>query len=126
MKSHFLKPKINFIDKRGYINDLLYKQTIHHITLISSKKNVVRGNHFHKKTIQYVYILNGELIYFWKNLKKNIIFKKKLKSGFLIKTPSHLVHAFKFLKSSKILVFSNGLRGGKDYIKDTYPMRIVY
>ena len=126
MKSHFFRPKINFTDNRGYIKDLLYNQSINHITLIGSKKNKIRGNHFHKKTIQYTFILKGELIYFWKHLKKNKIFRKRMKSGSLIKTSRNLVHAFKFLKSTEILIFISGLRGGKDYIKDTYPFKIVF
>lgn len=93
--------------------------------MIGSKKNTIRGNHYHKKTIQYAYILKGELIYFWKNLKRGKVSQKRLKFGSLIKTPRNLVHAFKFLKSTQILVFSSGLRGGRDYIKDTYSFKIV-
>jgi dTDP-4-dehydrorhamnose 3,5-epimerase-like enzyme len=125
MRSHFFRPKINFADERGYIKDLIYKNSINHITIIGSKKNTIRGNHFHKKTIQYTYILKGELIYFWKNLKRGEVSQKRLKFGSLIKTPRNLVHAFKFLKSTQILVFSSGLRGGRDYIKDTYSFKIV-
>ena len=126
MKSQFSRPKISFTDYRGYIKDLIYKNSINHITLINSKKNAIRGNHYHKKTIQYVFILRGELIYFWKNLNRDRIFKKRLSSGSLIKTPSNSVHAFKFLKTTQILVLSLGLRGGKDYIKDTYPLKIAF
>ena len=49
-----------------------------------------------------------------------------MKYGFLIKTPSNLVHAFKYLKTTQMLVFSSGLRGGKDYIKDTYYLPIAF
>ena len=47
-----IKIKVSHQDKRGLITDLLEKQNINAITLITQKKNTIRGNHFHKKTIQ--------------------------------------------------------------------------
>lgn len=61
--------KKNFVDSRGFIQDILYKKKINHITLIASKKNSVRGNHYHKKTIQYTYVIKGSVEYFFKSLK---------------------------------------------------------
>lgn len=113
-----------FIDKRGFIVDILYNTKINHVALIKSNKNSIRGNHFHKKTIQYTYVLNGKLYYFKKkgNNYKKIILKK----GDLIKTIPLEIHAFKFLaKKNTLLIFSSGLRGGKDYEKDTFRVESI-
>ena len=38
------------------------QKKINSITLISQKRGKIRGNHFHKKTIQWNYILSGKVI----------------------------------------------------------------
>jgi quercetin dioxygenase-like cupin family protein len=113
-----------FTDNRGFIVDILYNTKINHVALIKSKKKTIRGNHFHKKTIQYTYVFDGKLYYFKK--KGNNYKKKILKKGDLIKTKPLEIHAFKFLaKKNTILVFSSGLRGGKDYEKDTFRVESI-
>ena len=56
-----LKIKINFKDNRGIISDILENENINAITLITIKKGKVRGNHYHKKTYQWNYIINGKM-----------------------------------------------------------------
>ena len=50
-----------FTDNRGFIVDILYNTNINHVALIKSKKKSIRGNHYHKKTIQYTYVLDGKI-----------------------------------------------------------------
>ena len=61
--------KTSFKDKRGIIVDLLEKKSINAITYITQNKNTIRGNHFHKKTIQWNYILEGKIELFTKKKK---------------------------------------------------------
>ena len=56
-----IKIKVNHKDKRGIIIDLLEKKNINAITYITQKKGKIRGNHLHKKTIQWNYLLKGKL-----------------------------------------------------------------
>tara|TARA_B100001027_G_scaffold79655_1_gene54468 strand:+ start:224 stop:601 length:378 start_codon:yes stop_codon:yes gene_type:complete len=115
--------KINFKDKRGYILDISYKEDFNHSTLISSNKNSVRANHYHKKTTQISFILNGSCFYFSKKLNQNTTKKIKLKKfDYLITRPNE-IHAYKFLEKTEMIVFSKGLRGGKDYEKDTFRVQ---
>ena len=114
----------NFQDKRGYILDILYNETFNHATLIHSNKNSIRGNHFHKKATQLTFILSGKVDYYYK-IKKNKIKKFTLiKNSFLITKPLE-IHAYKFSKNTKMLILSKGLRGGKDYEKDTFRKKII-
>ena len=46
------KIKNDFEDNRGAIRDILVKEKIDFVTIIFNKKNSVRGNHYHKKTVQ--------------------------------------------------------------------------
>mgnify|MGYP001184374975 FL=1 len=116
-----IKKKINFKDKRGIIVDLIEKTQINAITYITQKKNTVRGNHFHKKTIQWNYILSGKVILVTKKGKGKKI-KKIMKKGDLILTEKNERHAIKALVNSEMLVFTKGPRGGKEYESDTYKL----
>ena len=116
-----IKKKINFKDKRGIIVDLIEKTQINAITYITQKKNTVRGNHFHKKTIQWNYILSGKVILVTKKGKGKKI-KKIMKKGDLILTEKNEKHAIKALVNSEMLVFTKGPRGGKEHESDTYKL----
>ena len=116
------KPLQSFKDKRGSIIDIFYKKKINHVAIIDSKPNTLRGNHYHKKTIQHMLITRGSLEYWYKPLKKQTKVKKKiLKAGDLVSTPPYEVHALKISKQgNQFIVFSEGIRGGKDYEVDTF------
>ena len=68
-----IKSKINFKDSRGFIIDLLEKKNINAITFITQKKGKIRGNHFHKNTIQWNYLIKGKLELFTRKNKQKII-----------------------------------------------------
>ena len=115
-----IKTKINHKDKRGLIIDLLDKKNINAITYITQKKGKVRGNHFHKKTIQWNYLIKGKIKLVTK--KNNIIKEKILSKGDLVETSSNESHAIKAIKDSEYLVFTQGPRGGKEYESDTFRL----
>ena len=52
---------VNFKDHRGEISDLIENEKINAVTLITLKKGAVRGNHLHKKTWQWNYIISGKM-----------------------------------------------------------------
>ena len=116
------KIKIAFEDQRGIIKDLFYKENINHVAhIITKKRGVVRGNHYHKKTTQFMYMISGSLIYWYKKVNS----KKKAKAlriikGEIVKTPPYEIHALTFDEKNEFIVLSKGLRGGKDYEKDTF------
>jgi|TARA_B110000027_G_C15940714_1_gene221129 quercetin dioxygenase-like cupin family protein len=116
-----IKLKVNHKDDRGSIIDLLEKKNINAITLITQKKGKVRGNHYHKKTIQWNYLLNGKIkIYAKKKNKKNSTIV--LKKGDLVVTDKNEAHAIEAIVNSQFLVFTQGPRGGKEYENDTFRL----
>jgi len=116
-----LKQKIMHRDNRGLIIDLLEKKKINSITFITQKKGKIRGNHYHKKTIQWNYLLKGKILLVAQ--KKNLPIKKIiLNVGDIVVTEKNEKHAIKALKNSEFLVFTQGPRSGKDYEKDTYRL----
>ena len=116
-----IKTKINHRDSRGVIINLLEKKKINAITYITQKKGKIRGNHFHKKTIQWNYLIKGRIKVVTK--KRNTSVKEMiLSSGDLVVTSSNESHAIKAIEYSEYLVFTQGPRGGKEYEKDTFRL----
>ena len=113
--------KKNFEDNRGIITDINVKERIDYVTIITNKKGAVRGNHYHKETIQYLYVLEGSILVASKFEGKNLE-KKILKVGSLLFNEANEWHAIKSLEDSKLLILTRGLRGGKDYESDTYKL----
>ena len=122
IKKFELEPILN--DERGLFFEVLNKTQITHIIVTTFTKNAVRGNHFHKKTTQITFIISGEVDYYFKLPISKIKVLSLIKNSFLITKP-YEIHAYKFKKNTKMLILSKGLRGGKDYEKDTYRKKII-
>ena len=121
------KKKLNFKEKRGSILDIFQDSPKEHCTIVTFNKNAVRGNHFHKKSTQYTYVISGQLTFAYVKInKKNEIsgqIKKKIVGpGTLISHQPFHAHAFKSKNKSVILAFADGVRGGKNYEKDTFRL----
>ena len=112
-------------DERGKIVDIFYKQNIEHVAVIISKKGVYRGDHYHKETVQHILITKGSMEYWYKPVDSDKPAKMViLKEGERVSTPVNEIHALYFLeKDNQFVVFSTGLRGGKDYEADTFRVK---
>jgi|TARA_R100000081_G_scaffold92120_1_gene72678 hypothetical protein len=109
-------------DDRGYIVDLFYNDNINHVAKIISVPNSIRGNHYHKETTQHMLITKGYLEYWYKPVDSNEPAKMVLaEEGDIISTGPYEIHALKIGPfGNEFIVFSQGLRGGKDYEQDTF------
>lgn len=117
--------KIATSDSRGDISDIFYKHPVDHVAIINSKKGVFRGDHYHRFTTQHMYMTKGSLRYYYRNVNEN---NDKVKSivareGEMVSTPPYEVHALEILEDNQFIVFSEGLRGGKDYESDTFRVK---
>ena len=119
----------NHKDERGLITDILVHEEIEHVTVITSLKGVERGNHFHKETVQWVYLYSGKLEALTQEGEGEVI-ATVLMPGDLIKTDKLEKHALYAIEDSVFFVFTRGPRGGKDYEEDTYrleqPLRNIF
>ncbi len=108
-------------DDRGEITDIMVKDNIDYVTLITSIKGSTRGNHYHKKTDQWVYILEGK-IKMLTQMPDSPVVVTILEKGDLAKTGFMEKHAMIALEDSAFMVFTRGPRGGEDYETDTYRL----
>lgn len=121
--------KTAFTDERGEIYDIFVHEPKDHGLLVTFKKGSVRGNHFHKKSVQCAFILDGEFEVCDTRVDENGEFDKKNVKTFKVKKncyithPTYEGHAYTCLSNSgSMVVFSTGVRGGKYYEDDTYRL----
>ena len=107
-----------FKDFRGWLKKILDGNFSSCIE-VYSKKGTTRANHYHKKDKHFIYLITGEILYFYKNRKKGSkVYIKKMKKGDLFFTPAMQEHMAYFLKSTHFLAFSTRKRTKFDYEKD--------
>lgn len=107
-----------FRDKRGYLLKILDKGFSSCIEIFS-KKGSIRANHYHKKDEHFCYVLRGEILFFYRNKKKDSKLNFKIvKKGDLFFTTYLQDHMAYFLKSTHFLSFSSRKRTQFDYEKD--------
>ena len=112
-----------FRDARGVITDILDGVRVDCVSLLSTKKGAVRGNHYHKKTTQYLYVLHGRFRAF-EQRRGRPVEQRVLKAGDLWITPPRARHAILALEEGTFVACARGPRAGKDYENDTYRLAV--
>ena len=114
-------------DDRGYIVDVFYNENINHVAKVVSKPNAIRGNHYHKETTQHMLMIKGSLEYWYKPINSKEPAKMVLAEvGDIISTGPYEIHALKIgPEGNEFIVFSEGLRGGKNYEEDTFRVNNI-
>lgn len=104
----------SFADHRGTIEDIL-EGPIDSVTRIFTKAGHVRGNHIHKETIQWTYVVSGELEVYSGHGTGFTVYGP----GSLVTEPPAVPHAWKATQDTVVLVFTRGPRSGENYEQDT-------
>lgn len=107
------------LDERGFIVDVVQDSEFQHATVISSIKGAVRGNHYHKETVQSVFVLLGKVMVSWR-VPGGGVEHRILAPGDLVTHPPLERHAVTALEDSSFLVLTRGPRGGDHYESDTF------
>lgn len=116
-----IKPLEMHEDNRGIIADIFLNEDIDAISIIKSKQGVRRGDHYHKQTTQHMLMTKGSLFYVYQPVdKKQPVKFYHAKEGDLVTTKPMEVHTLLFSEDNEFIVFSSGLRSGKNYEKDTF------
>jgi dTDP-4-dehydrorhamnose 3,5-epimerase-like enzyme len=117
------KLPIAFQDARGEIIDVLQKQPIEYATIIHSRKDAVRANHYHKETWQWLYVLSGKLRAVSQLPGEKPTEAILVPNDLILSVPNES-HAFEALEDTTFLVLTRGPRGGEDYEKDTFRLDV--
>ena len=111
----------SFKDDRGSITDIFYKKSINHGCIISNNPGAVRGNHYHNHTVQYTYVIAGDLTYYSQPADKSEPVSTYVAvTGDVIISEPNEIHAMKAGEFGCVFIaFAEGPRGGEDYETDT-------
>ncbi|MBI2142210.1 cupin domain-containing protein [Candidatus Woesearchaeota archaeon] len=121
-----IKIRPAFADERGEIKNVL-EEPISHVAVITSKKGAVRGNHYHPKQIQYVYLVSGKYESVSKDAGKQGAKEEKImvEPGCLVVTPPMIAHAMRFLEDSVFLNLTTGGRDNDKFEEHTKKFKLV-
>ena len=109
----------SYEDERGFIQPLC-DLDMKSASLIFSKKNTWRANHYHKSDWHFIYVAKGSFEYYFKKTNSNEEIKKKIVSqGQLLFTGSMVDHAMFYTEPTEIIVVSKNPRDQETYEKDT-------
>ena len=112
-------------DERGEIQSLV-NFPMKNISLISSKKGVVRSNHYHLTDWHYMYVLTGSFDYYYRQTgSKDELQCVRVKAGELIFTPPMEDHATVFLEDCDLLAMSRNPRDQEAYEEDVRRVILV-
>ncbi len=108
-------------DERGDIVDLISNDEINAVTLITFKNGAIRANHYHERTVQWNYVISGEILFVTEmpDGKRN---ERILHKGDFVVTREHERHALKGLRDSEVLIITKGPRAGSKYEDDTFRL----
>lgn len=110
-----------FADARGTITDVLQDVAVTDATIITTRAGAVRGNHFHKETRQFLYMLEGRMrltTRYAGHRSTSVVLEK----GDLVVSEPGEQHAMRALEDMVWLVLSSGPRGGTDFESDTFRL----
>ena len=109
----------NIEDIRGFIQPLC-DLNMKSASLIYTKPNQWRANHYHKEDWHFIYVLIGSFEYYFKKTNSDEKVQKKIvKKGELLYTGNMIDHAMYYLEDTEILVVSKNPRDQKTYEEDT-------
>ncbi len=123
-KSTLIKDIERDSDDRGRILSIV-DHTIRNVSIIDSFPNSMRSNHFHYKDFHFMYVLEGEIDYFFKPLDSEKVEYMKIKPGQTIFTPNNEIHSCHFPKHTKLVVSSGFPRDQKTYEADTVRVDFI-
>ncbi len=114
-----------FVDARGEIINV-FEGTTGHVAYITSRKGSVRANHYHKKDIQYMYLVSGAYESHCCPVddpsKKQVL---KVMAGDIVYTPPMVAHAQKFTEDSVFLSLTTRMREEGKYEEDTIAFPVI-
>ncbi len=118
----------NYIDDRGLISNYYFGDSINMIGYVESKKETIRGNHYHPIQTQKCLLIKGSYISITKDLsdKDSVIETRLINEGDLSTIPPYVAHTMVFLEDSIFLNLVNGEREHQNYgITHTIPYKLV-
>jgi oxalate decarboxylase/phosphoglucose isomerase-like protein (cupin superfamily) len=111
-------------DTRGEILSIV-DEPVQNVSLITCNPGALRSNHYHHSDFHFMYVLEGEIDYFYKDVDTGEIQYLKVRAGDNIFTPDNELHATYFPVKTRLIVSSKFPRDQETYEKDTVRVPLV-
>lgn len=112
-----LTPDFTFSDERGCFSQLVH-DGFKQYNIFFSKKDVVRGNHYHKENKEAFFVITGSFVLtVAKNDQKE---KYTFKQGDMFLIPPYVMHSFYFIEDTWIASMYDVGVERSDGTKDIY------
>lgn len=115
------KTQVAFTDDRGTITDIVQDVMVTDATIITTRAGAIRGNHYHKDTYQYLYMIEGRMRLTTRVAGGPIESTILVKGDVVLSGPNEH-HAMRTIEDTTFLVLTRGPRGGSDYESDTFRL----
>lgn len=110
-------------DSRGSITDLISDDEVNAVTLITFAKGAVRANHYHERTIQWNYVISGEILLVTEVPGSGRVERTLHKGDFAV-TRENERHALQGITEAEVLILTKGPRAGTQYENDTFRLDV--
>jgi dTDP-4-dehydrorhamnose 3,5-epimerase-like enzyme len=122
-----------FKDKRGCLKKMLMisqlkeDERIEEVYVLFSNQGSVRGNHYHKETLEFFSVISGKAKVALKNLETGAFEELILSASndVILKVPPNVVHAFKNEEEEPFVMLAISSREYNKDDTDTFPMKII-
>lgn len=113
-----INPVQTYVDERGIILNLA-DGDIGDVAVIISEAGTIRASHFHNEDWHICHLVQGRLMYLWKDNPDSRSQKLNIVAGMSIITPPLVPHKFEFVEKSIMVVISKLSRLKVNYETDT-------
>lgn len=134
MASRYEIIRINpYEDVRGELKKVFTKSMlgtgniIEEIYVLYTKKGCIRGNHYHKKNVEFFTVIKGTAVIAVKDLGigETDIFKVSAQDNIVIKVPENVAHGFKNDEKEELVILAAASRQYESGDTDTYAMQLL-
>lgn len=134
MTSRYEVIKISpFEDERGELKKVFTKkmlctnESIEEIYILYTKGNCIRGNHYHKKSVEFFSVIKGTVTIALRDLETGItdVFRVSSEDNIVIRVPENTVHGFRNDEEDELVILAAASRQYELGDTDTYPFRLL-
>ncbi|MGE5631237.1 MAG: WxcM-like domain-containing protein [Caulobacteraceae bacterium] len=120
-------------DLRGYLKKVLKKsnletnEAIEEIYVLYTEKGFIRGNHYHKKTLEYFTIISGTATIAMKSIEDPdaVILRVNSSDNLVIKVPPLVAHGFRNDGEEELVILAISSKEYNAADTDTFPMIVL-
>ena len=111
-------------DSRGGILSIV-DETVSNVSIITCSPGAIRSNHYHYEDFHFMYVVEGDFDYFFKDIDSEEVSYIRVKQGETIFTPPLEIHACYFPNKTTLIVSSKNPRDQETYEADTVRVDFI-